>query len=334
MQSFSFLLIRLSSLGDVILTAPLVHALREKYPGARIDFVVRSEYCEAVQLIPGITQIHTLDRAKKRQKMRLLHEELRAIGYDYVLDLQNNLRSRFLRQRLGAEVTVIRKRTLRRWLLVRFKINLLKGQPDVIGRYFETARSVGVIDTGAAPSLNVGSGDESFHSNPIALVPGSRHWNKRWPAMHFVELATALIARGHSIEIYGSPEEAELCQSIALQLPARSVRNFAGELSMKESAEKIARCSAAVTNDSGFMHLASAVGIPTYSIFGATVTDFGFAPRAESSHIIENEALHCRPCTAIGGESCPETHFKCMIAVRPNDVFLRMVENAEAKPSS
>lgn len=330
-QAPSILLIRLSSLGDIVLVVPLIAALREKYPESRIDLAVRKEYAEIAAMLPGLTQIHILDTETGRSGMRLLRAELGILDFDWVLDLHNNFRSRFLRRGIGQGVGVIRKRTFRRWLLVRFKINRMKGEPDVVGRYFETAEELGIVDPHS--STGILACDPNPHATSprrIAMAPGSRHFNKRWPAAYFSELAKKLIATGATIELYGSHAEAELCETIASSLPPSHARNFAGILTLAESASHIARCSLAVTNDSGLMHLASALGVPVVAIFGATTPDLGFAPRAENARIVENLDLDCRPCTAVGLDHCPKGHFRCMMDVMPGRVFVE-VETAIGK---
>ncbi len=229
--------------------------------------------------------------------------------YDYVLDLHSVLRTRILRRGLGKHVAVIDKRTFKRWLLVKFKYDLLKGEPDVIGRYFEVAERLGVRDDGRGPILRA-----SHVRDPkrIAIAPGARHWNKRWPVEHFQELSHLLLARGFEIVFYGSLAESELIEHIRKGLPAGTHRSLAGETDLTETAHSFAKCSAAITNDSGLLHIAEAVGTPVIALFGPTVQQFGFAPRTANAIILEVEGLYCRPCTAIGRGDCPEKHFRCM----------------------
>jgi heptosyltransferase-2 len=225
----------------------------------------------------------------------------------------------------------MRKRTMKRWLLVHRKLNLLRDEPDVVGRYFETAQALGIHDTGEAACLDL---PPMPRERAIALAPGARHLTKRWPTKYFVALAKHYAANGYAIRLFGSSLERELCERVALGVGGTGVRNFAGELSLSGTALELAKCAAAVTNDSGLMHLASAVGTPTLAVFGPTVKGFGFAPRAQSARIIENAGLYCRPCTTHGSERCPEGHFRCMLEVSPETVAISLDEALEYYPQS
>jgi heptosyltransferase-2 len=306
----SILIIRLSSLGDIILTTPLIQELRRKYPDARIDFVVKKEYAEIVRRFPWLSNISILDTSKGTKEIHRLNGEFRRTGYDHVLDLHNNFRSRRLRRGLAGSLHIVDKRTFKRWLLVKTKINFLKDEPDIIGRYFETAKKLDITDSGSGSTFG-----KEFRPPLIkkaALCPGAKHWNKRWLPEYYVVLANDLIAKGFHIEFFGSDEESEYIMNIASSLPTDKITNLCGKLTLAELPARIAECSLAITNDSGLMHVASAVGIPTIAIFGPTVRELGFMPRNKNVQIIENLNLDCRPCTTIGLDHCPKGHFKCM----------------------
>ncbi|MFI5263874.1 MAG: lipopolysaccharide heptosyltransferase II [Candidatus Kapaibacterium sp.] len=313
------LILRLSSLGDIILTTPLIQELRAKYPEARIDLVLKKEYTGIADHFPWLSHIFALDTTKGTSEIQRLNGEFKKIGFDHVLDLHNNFRSRRLRRGLGGSLHVIDKRTFKRWFLIKTKINLLKNEPDIIGRYFETAKSPGITDTGTGATF----GKEFLRSpaKKAALCPGAKHWNKRWLPEYYVEVAKDLIAKGFQIEFFGSAEENEYVGSIASQLPQDKVTNLCGKLSLAELPGRMAECSLAITNDSGLMHVASAVGMPTIAIFGPTVREFGFMPRNTNVQIVENLNLDCRPCTTIGLDHCPKGHFKCMKEIVPSVVF-------------
>ncbi len=302
------LLLRLSSLGDIVLTQPLIQALRTRYPDARIDLVVRAEYADVMRGVTELTTLIELDLTKQHA-MGDLKQMLARSKYTHVLDLHNNFRTRKLRMLFGAKVRAVYKRSFQRWLLVKFKINALKDQPDIIGRYFEVAKMLGLTDTGDAPAFrNNATREEKL----VAIAPGSRHWNKRWPEQYFIELIGKLIIEGWRVELFGSAEEKPLTLEIEQNLDSDRVKNYAGNLSIAETMERMSRASLAITNDSGLMHVAAALAIPTIAIFGPTVKEFGFMPRNPNATIIENKGLYCRPCTAIGKDYCPERHFRCM----------------------
>ena len=232
----------------------------------------------------------------------------------------------------GAEAAERRKRTLLRWLLVHFKYDGLQSAPDVIGRYLETASSLGITDDGRTPVLTLPRPVETT-THRVAIAPGSRHWNKQWPTEHHVALARTLLARGYELVYYGSTSETTLVEEIRRQLPADARHtSLAGALDLSETARSLAGCAVAVVNDSGLMHVARAVGTPVVALFGPTVRAFGFAPRvaapeAARAVVLEVEGLSCRPCTAIGGPTCPKGHFRCMQAITPEQVLAAVTSN-------
>lgn len=303
------LIIRLSSLGDIILTEPLVRALREKYHDTQIDFLVKKEYSPIVRLFGTLSNILEYEN------------DTISRDYDVVLDIHDVLRSKRIRRGLGKKLFVIHKRTFRRWLLVKFKVNLLKNTPDVIGRYFETAKELGIIDNGAAPRLNINGSKEKT----AAICPGAKHWNKQWPIENFIEVAKELSSRGYKIEVHGSRQEHPLGEKIAAALSSDIASNLCGMFGLEELASRLASCEVAITNDSGLMHLANAVGTRTISIFGPTVREFGFFPQNKAAVILENNNLDCRPCTTIGLDHCPKGHFKCMKEINPELVLRSLI---------
>ncbi len=309
------LIIRLSSLGDLILTIPLLEALRKRYSGARIDLLVKKEYADLAWLFGFVDEVIAFDT--DNEDIAELRQELAENHYAYVLDLHNNLRSKVLRILPHAEIDIIQKRSFRRWLLVNFKINLLKNTPDTIGRYFETAKDLGVKDEGNAPAIKTAIDQQ----RKIAIIPGSKHWNKRWLPEYFIAVASALIKDGYTIEVHGSQEEKALGDSIVKEFTAQQATNYCGAFTLEELPSRLASCTLAITNDSGLMHLASAVGIKTISLFGPTVRGFGFMPRSKDAIVIENTILSCRPCTTIGSDHCPKGHFKCMVDITPEMVI-------------
>ncbi len=315
----SILIIRLSSLGDIILTSPLVQELRRKYPDARIDFVVRKEYADIVRQFSWLSNIYILDTSKGAEEIQRLRGELHQNNYDHILDLHNNFRSIKLRKGLGGKLHIINKRTFKRWLLVKTKINLLKNEPDIIGRYFETSQELGITDIGLGATF--GKEYEKPIIKKVALCPGSKHWNKHWLPEYYAAIAKNLIASGYHIIFFGSIDETEYVNDIASQLPQDKITNLCGRLSLAELPKRIAECPLAITNDSGLMHVASAVGIPTIAIFGPTVRELGFMPRNKNVTIVENVNLDCRPCTTIGLDHCPKGHFKCMKEITPEMIL-------------
>lgn len=313
------LVIRFSSAGDIILTSPFLRALRRRYPEARVDFAIKEEFAPLVEHSPHVDRLIRLPAgAGLRVLMRLKSTLIAEIGgeYDIVFDLHDSLRSRHLRFGLGRQVSVVRKPTLAKWLLVRRKIDRLQPIVPIALRYLETGRSFGIEDDGDGLELHVGGTLAPITSSPgrptIGIAPGARHYTKRWPAERFRALAESLVATTNArVVLFGAEGDRGLCADIARGLPD-SV-NLAGRSTLLEAAAACDVCDVIVTNDSAMSHVAAARRRPVVAIFGSTVRQFGFAPFRTPSVVVENEGLYCRPCTSIGRESCPETHFRCML---------------------
>jgi lipopolysaccharide heptosyltransferase II len=308
------LIIRLSSLGDIVLTIPLLNAIRAKYPDATIDFLTKNEYVSLVQTFTAVSNVHGLD-TKTRTAAEHLHRELRAKHYDHVFDLHNNWRSIKIRKELAPSIHIINKRTLKRWILVKFKTNLLRNEPDIVGRYFEVASILELPDTGKGAHIPTASAK----TNRVAFAPGAKHWNKRWPTEYYIEIGKELAKRGYIVAIFGSASESTLAEEIIEEVP--NAINECGKYELHELPDAIARCALFIGNDSGLMHIAAATSMPTIAIYGPTVREFGFMPRNENVKILEVNGLDCRPCTTIGLDHCPKGHLRCMKDTTPKDVL-------------
>lgn len=271
-----------------------------------------------------MNHIHTVDVHSRSSRDNVRGA---ARDYDVVVDLQNTLRSRSLLRSVRGTVLRVNKRTFRRAVLVRFKIDLLRDQPDVIGRYIETIASLGITDKGKASRLlSRASAPEGLR---VAICPGSKHWNKRWPIEYVVEVCRDLLEHGAIIELYGADADRAECEQIKQAIP--EAHNFCGSLTLGELVDHIAGCKLAITNDSGLMHVASTVGTPTVAVFGPTVRQFGFVPRQQSTHVAENPGLYCRPCTPYGLDHCPEKHFRCMREIAPSAVLSQALQLVDLK---
>jgi len=300
------LIIRLSSLGDILLTTPIIRAVKEKYPSANIDFTVRNQYKDALIRNPNISNLIIYENGNAGQ----IKSDLKTAGYDLIIDLQNNIKSRKLIAGLKAEVRRFNKPSLKKILLVKFKINLLKNLVTIPERY---ASAAGVNIDGKSPELILHKGIKSNlekGSNYIGFCPGSKHFTKRWPAEYFIDLGNKLVKKGSIVVLFGGRDDAELCQAIAEKIPGSI--NLQNDNALLQTASDMKECKLIVTNDSGLMHTASAVGIPIVAIFGSTVREFGFIPSGTQNLILENNSLSCRPCSHIGKAICPKKHFKCM----------------------
>jgi heptosyltransferase-2 len=311
------LIVRLSSLGDILLTTPLIRALKKKNPEAQIDFVLREEYEELLINNPHLTKIYKYTNHKFEKQIifnSILDEE-----YDLAIDLQNNLRSRELVRILKGTVVKFKKNNFKKFLLVRFKINKLKNAPPIPVRYANVVNSISLDDEGLE-FLTKKEANENLKNemNFIGFCPGAKHITKQWLKENFIELGRKLEKEGYRIVLFGGVEEVKTCDEIEKNL--KNVLNLCNTSILQIGAD-MKRCNAIFTNDSGLMHLAAAVRVPVISFFGSTVKEFGFFPYRAKSVVLENKDLNCRPCTHIGRSSCPKVHFNCMKQITPEVAF-------------
>lgn len=332
------LLIRFSSIGDIVLTSLLVRVLRKRFPNAFIDFATKSEFAELLRYNPYLNTVIELTSGDWPE-LRSLGRRIRRERYDVVLDLHNSLRSRYLRLISGvSHVGVINKRLLARTMLVKSGINYYRDAIPVAERYLEAASSLGLQNDGAGLELFLpeeASGKAAHFitshfpedDSPIlALAPAAKHKTKMWPSERFADVAKSLVNElGARILLVGGAEDSHICVSVAHQVndatSSGSAVSVAGSLSLLETAAVLDRCDLVLTNDSAIMHIAAARHRPVVAIFGPTVREFGFFPYGTISDVLEKRELSCRPCTHIGSDACPKRHFRCMLDISIDDVY-------------
>lgn len=312
------LVIRFSSLGDVLLTTPVLRALKVLYPDSKIDFIVRKEFADALRNNPNINNLYEFSRSENEKSFRqnLINE-----NYDLVIDLQNNLRSKKISSLICKKKYSFKKPTLKKILLVKLKINLLGNLKSIPQMYAESLPDLILDDYGLDLFLpeNVESKIKKEQKKIIGFCPGAKHFTKRWPQSYFVELGNKLFSGGYQVVIFGGKDDTNICNTIARNVTGAI--NLCSTNNLYQTAVNMKQCDLIVCNDSGLMHVASALGIPVITIFGSSVKEFGFTPYKNKSIILENNNLNCRPCSHIGRKSCPKHHFKCMMDLSPSMVF-------------
>lgn len=310
------LIIRLSSIGDILLTTPLIRSIKKKYPAIQIDFLLREEFIELIQNNPYIGKIYNYQRDKSENK--LLIDSLHINNYDLIIDLQNNFRSGAIVKQFKCPVLKFKKNNLKKFLLVQFKINLLKNADKIPDRYAATAQTE--LDEDGLEYYTHLSPNFRFKENEnyIGLCHGSKHFTKRWPLEYYIELGKKLESEGYKIVLFGSRDEAKSAEEISSHF--NNAINLCCD-SLSQTAANIKICKSVFANDSGLMHLAAAMKVPVIAFFGSTVKEFGFYPYKAKSIVMEIKDLHCRPCTHIGRASCPKRHFKCMKDIQPESAF-------------
>jgi heptosyltransferase-2 len=316
------LIIRLSSLGDILLTTPLIRSIKKNIIDSEIDFVLRESYEDLVRLNPNVRKIYKYDEAG--YIVQGLINSIISEKYDLIIDLQNNFRSRWITRISKVPVVRFNKYNFDKFLLVNFKINKLKDLPPVPVRYANTIENLELDNEGLElftdkiPDKRLQSG-----SNWIGLCPGAKHFTKRWPVENFISLTKLLNENGLQVVLFGGILDSETCLQIANETGAL---NLCNENDILQTAADMKLCKVIYANDSGLMHAATAVKTPVIAIFGSTVKEFGFFPYNAKSIVIENKDLSCRPCTHIGRSRCPKKHFKCMIEITSKLAFEKLNE--------
>ena len=323
LQKFKkILIIRLSSLGDILLTTPFIRSIKNQFPEIEIDFVLRAQYSDVLKLNPYLNKVFSISRIEKDNYEKL--KEIKNSKYDLVIDLQNNLRSKKLVSTIKTQSVSFSKNSWNKFLLVNFKINNLKNAPQIPVRYSQTISGFKLDEKGLDLFTDKAASVKLVQKeNLIGFCPGTRHFTKRWPKEYFIELGKKLTSNGYTIVLFGGKIDIEICAAVANEIPGAI--NLSNIDDILQTTTDMKLCKAIVCNDSGLMHTASAVGTRVVAIFGSSVNEFGFTPYNCTNLILENNLLNCRPCSHIGRRSCPKKHFDCMQLIKPQLVFEKVI---------
>ncbi|MGQ7719902.1 glycosyltransferase family 9 protein [Melioribacter sp. OK-6-Me] len=322
-RPLKILVIRLSSLGDVILTTPVIRALKSKYNNSEIDFVVKPQYVDALKYNKYLNRVLQYEINNKKELLKYIASR----NYDIVVDLQNNLRSNRINIAAGGQIFRFRKPTAKKIFLSKFRINLYDKIKSIPELYSTAVPGLKLDDYGTEVFLPNDIHIELDEGNYIGVCPGSKHFTKMWPSDYFVQLGNKIYERGIKTLLFGGRDDRELCNTIASRIP--EAVDLSTDDDLLNLAAHMKRCKLVVSNDTGLMHLAASQNIPLIVIFGSSVKEFGFLPYKVKFRLVENEGLRCRPCSHIGRENCPRGHFKCMTELTPELVFNNIIELLE-----
>lgn len=320
------LVLRFSSIGDIVLTTPVVRQLHQQVPNARVHFATKPAYRSLLEANPYVAKTHVLSSS-----LGALVRELRAERFDFIVDLHNNLRTRLIRLQLpGVPGRAFDKLNLQKWLLVNFKVNQLP-PVHIVDRYRAAAAPLGLRDDGGGLDYFIPAGQEvdvaatlpaGFRPSEYAAVAiGAQHATKRLPVEKLIELVGRLAPR--PVVLLGGPEDESAGHVIALALQNAitppHVFNACGRFSLHQSASLVRQAAFVVSHDTGLMHIAAAFKKQVLSVWGNTVPEFGMYPYRTAFQALEVPGLPCRPCSKIGFAECPKGHFRCM---RDQDLHL------------
>jgi heptosyltransferase-2 len=326
----SILVVRFSSIGDLILTTPLLRALRSRYPAARIGFVVREDMADVLRHNPRINELITW---RHGSSLLQLARRLRQEPWTHRLDLHGSLRSRLLRHLVGGEWHGYDKHRWRRRALIRSGGRKGGFLGPVAERYFEAAAGLDVVPDGGPAEVFTSSADERAAADfltetglgrsrgLVAIAPGAAHFTKRWPVEYWTSLTARLVERS-DVVVLGGPGDRDVAAAIAAA-GGPSAASAAGRFSLSGTAALLKRARVVAAGDTGVLHLATAVGTPVVGLYGPTVEQFGFFPYRARATVLQRD-LPCRPCTAHGGPACPLGHHRCMRDITPDEVAAAM----------
>lgn len=279
---------------------------------------------DLLKLNPFIDRIISYEKKSNLSELKKIIKENK---YDFIVDFQNNIRSRILTLFIFTKIIRFNKHSFKKFFLVKTKLNFLKNLPRIYKRYFLTLNKLKLTGEKAFDdyikqyklqiSFNVNTLEKRFeinlNDNIIGFCPSARHKTKIYPIDKFINIGKELLKNNNStLLIFGSNEEYEYCEQLRKGIDNDKCINLSGKTSIIETSVLISKCKLIITNDTGLMHLADLINTPLIAIFGSTVRELGFYPFGENSYIIENNELKCRPCSHIGLDKCPKKHFKCM----------------------
>ncbi len=309
-----FLIIRFSSIGDIVLTSPVVRCLKQQIPEAQIHFLTKEKFASLVGPNPNIEKVYLL-----KNKLSDILPQLKEEKYDAIIDLHKNVRSLRVKIALGVKSFSFDKLNAEKWLAVNLKTYNLPPK-HIVDRYFEGIKALGIENDGKGldyffeqgkdfrPSLLPKEFQESGY---IAWAIGGTHFTKRLPVSKIIAAAQTT---NKLIVVLGGKEDAENGELIANS--CANVFNACGKTTLEESAAIVKQAKLVLTNDTGMMHISAALGKKIVSFWGNTIPEFGMWPylpiNQEPAIILENKNLSCRPCSKLGFGKCPKGHFKCM----------------------
>lgn len=314
------LIIRFSSIGDIVLTTPVARCLKQQRPEAEVHYLTKSAYATLLVNDPYIDKLHYL-----RDDLDEVIEELAKEKFDYVIDLHNNLRTLRVKRALKVTAYSFPKLNAKKWLLTNLKINMMPDK-SIVERYLETVKPLQVHNDGKGLHYYLPD-DKKLTNNDIPMshwggyvgcVIGGSYNTKKLPIEQWRKFCSLV---PYPVVLLGGPEDQYDGSEIAADDSVK-IYNSCGKFNLNESAELVKIARVIVSNDTGLMHVAAAFQKPIISLWGNTSPEMGMFPYygynnlkeriAPQSFIVENKQLGCHPCSKIGYNKCPRGHFKCM----------------------
>lgn len=306
------LILRFSSIGDIVLTTPVIRCLKTQLEGVELHFATKKPFASFLKVNPYIDKLHLLETSDKSLISRLKKEK-----FDYIIDLHHNIRTFRIKKALGVKNFSFNKLNLKKALLVNFKINQM---PDIhiVVRYMETVSALGVTNDLRGLDYFIPESDKmdlevlptDFREGFATFAIGGQHQTKRLPLHKQIELCEKISG---PIVLLGGKEDFAEAEGIVKHFnDTTKIYNAVGKVNLNQSASFVAQSNRVFTHDTGVMHIAAAFKKEVVAIWGNTVPDFGMYPYLTNYINLQVANLSCRPCSKIGFNECPKGHFKCM----------------------
>lgn len=307
------LIIRFSSIGDIVLTTPVVRCLKNQLDHVEIHYASKQSFVSFLAPNPNIDKLHLL-----AEDERAFIEALKKEQFDYVIDLHHNLRTLRIKRALKAKTFSFDKLNFKKALLVNFKINKM---PDrhIVDRYMDTVSSLGVVNDDKGLDYFIPEKDEvsiaqflpqTFGDGYASFVIGGQHQTKKLPTHKLIELCAQIAV---PVVLLGGKEDVSESEKIEKHFEGTGkIYNAVGQINLNQSASLVRQSNIVYTHDTGLMHIAAAFQKKVVAIWGNTVPEFGMYPYQTEYVNMEVKDLSCRPCSKIGYDKCPKGHFKCM----------------------
>ena len=326
-----FLVIRLSSIGDIVLTTPVVRCLKKQLTDSEIHYLVKPQFKMVIATNPYIDKIHVL-----QENWNKMIDELKAEKFDYIIDLHHNLRTLRVKKELKVPSYSFNKLNIEKFIFVKLKWNVMP-KVHIIDRYMKTVAPFGVRNDGAGMDYFISREEEikekdipvSHQAGYIAIVIGASFYTKKLPVYKLKELCSKI---DHPVILLGAKEEFAEGEEIAALDPIK-IYNACGKFTLNESADLVRKSKLVIAHDTGLMHIAAALKKPVIAIWGSTTPSFGMVPYYGENYLahhaqpyddIQVHKLWCRPCTKIGRNKCPQGHFKCMKNISIEEIIQKI----------
>lgn len=336
-QIRKILVIRLSSIGDIVLTTGFLRILRKKYPNSKIDFMIYNPFISIIENNPAVDEIIGFEKNPSESdisaaKSRILKKQGK---YDIIFDLHNNSISNKISRDLSGNILKIDKRRLYKICMVWFKKGKGEAYKGIHDIYIEPLKNFDISDDNLGLEFWLSTDMDRMKYMPyernfihkgllnIVVAPGAHYKTKRWNYVNYAHLIRKLKPVTDKITIIGGKDDSEIADKIAELNPG--VINLCGKNDLTGTCEEINNSDLVITNDTGVMHIAAARKVPVAAFFGSTVREFGFEPYGVKHLIIESDQC-CRPCTHIGRNFCPLIHFKCMNDITPDIAYSKITD--------